>query len=167
MDRRSFVFSLITPSHKAGRLFSGCCSPLLLLYPPITNFGGLLRCTQGSCYVVGYYLYWPVPYLSLGRYLWVLLGVVSNGRSLSLRSMDGGSWNWGTVRWMLVFGIRVSCTLALFEILDHPGMGVCCYFLYTLWTVSKVLLSSHGSIESEHIPVEARVWGCHLRTLTI
>ena len=33
MDRRSFVCSLITPSHKTGRLFSECFSSLLSAYP--------------------------------------------------------------------------------------------------------------------------------------
>ena len=44
MDRRSFVFSLITPSHKAGRLFSECCSlppSLVSAYPSLV--GGLLH----------------------------------------------------------------------------------------------------------------------------
>ena len=91
MDSRSFVFFLITTSHKAGRLFSGCWSP-----PPLVSanpsFGALLPCTQGSCYIVGYYLYWLIPCLmSLDRHLWLLLGVVSSGRSLSLHCMDGGS----------------------------------------------------------------------------
>ena len=116
-------------------------------------------CTQGSCYVVGYDLYRPIPYLiSLCRHLWLLLEVVSSGRSPFLRCMDGGSWNWGTVRWMLVYGIRISLTLALFEIFEHPGMGVYFYFLSPLWTVSKVLLCSHGPVESEHLPGVARVW---------
>ena len=105
--------------------------------------------------------------MSLGHHLWLLLGVVSSGWSLSLCCMDGGSWNFGTVWWMLVYGIRMSWTLALFEILEHPGMGVCCYFLSPLWTVSKILMSSHGPVESEHLPGMARVWRCHLCTLTI
>ena len=154
MDCISFVFSLITPTHKAGKLFSECCSPpsLISAYP---SFLELLPCTQGSCYIVGYYLYWP---MSLGRYLWLLLNVVSSGWSLSLCCMDGGNWNWGTAWWMLVYDMRMFRTLALFEILEHPGMGVCCYFLSPLWTVSKVLLSLHGPVESEHLPGVARVW---------
>ena len=91
MDHWSFVFFLITPSHKAGRLFSECGSPPP---PPLSTYlslGGGLPCTQGSCYVVGYYLYWPIPYLmSLGHHLWLLLRVVSSVQSLSLRCMDGG-----------------------------------------------------------------------------
>ena len=159
MDRRSFVFFLITPSHKASRLFSECCLPSFLVsaYP---SFWSLLPCTQGSCYVVGYYSYWPIPYLmSLGHHLWLLLGVVCSGRSLSSRCMDGGSWNWGTVRWILVYGIRMPSTPALFEILEHPGIGV--------WTVSKVLLGSHGPVESERLLGVVRLWRCHLLTLTI
>ena len=91
MHCRSLAFFLINPSHKAGRLFPEYCSPSLSLASAYPSFGGLLLCTQGSCYVVGYCLYRPIPYLiSLGRHLWLLLGVVSSGRSLSLRCMEVG-----------------------------------------------------------------------------
>ena len=89
-DCRSFVFSLITPSHKADRLFSECCPPPPSLVSAYPSFGELLPCTQGSCYVVGYYLYWPIFYLmSLGHHLWLFLSVVSSRRSLSLHWMVG------------------------------------------------------------------------------
>ena len=84
MDHRSFVFSVKTPSHKAGRLFwvlfttSFSCIRLSQFWGR-----GLQPCAQGSCEVVGYYLYWPIPYLmSLGHHLWLLLDVVSSRRSL-------------------------------------------------------------------------------------
>ena len=55
-DYKFFVFSLITPSHKTGRLFSECCSPPSLI-STYSSFWRLLPCTQGNCYVIGHYLY--------------------------------------------------------------------------------------------------------------
>ena len=40
MGHKSFVFFLITPSHKAGRLFSECCSALPSLVSAYPSFGG-------------------------------------------------------------------------------------------------------------------------------
>ena len=90
MNCRSLYF-LWFRRYKAGRLFPECSSPTPSVASTYPSFWGLLPCIQGSCYIVGYYLYWPIlDLMFLGHHLWLLLGVVSSRRSLSLLCMDGG-----------------------------------------------------------------------------